>query len=216
MTSLFRIGMISLYASALAAGSAGGPSQKATSSPVEVRRCSIAARKSLGNSAIVLKCGHLTGRPKLETIAAVPLNGVKQRSGSVAVRHLVILKQTSRRWVTELRVNEQIKNPAGYIGKFLSPPGSSKGYYTSFDDHRSDGSAGFVVYLAEIDEQGEAEWPLQISWNPIAERFQLYAGDEDPVGFRTEVQRPIRPKTRGCTSCKQNSEKPTTLGDNKR
>ena len=178
--------------------------QKPSVSESDTRSCLGAAKKALGLSAEVLKCGHLTGGDALEVVAAVPLKSVKRRGDDVPVSQLAILRERKSGWSAELSVNKQIKNSAGYIGiQFIDESAKELGYYVSFSDHRSDETRGFVIFLSEIAPDGNPEWPVQISWNPVVQRFQQYAGDEEPIGFKSEIKNPPHRNLRNCGGCKQ-------------
>ena len=181
-----------------------GLEQKQSSgSDADIKSCLSAAKKALGPTAEVLKCGKLTGREGLEAVAALRIRRLKQTPENVAVSRLVVLRRSRSGWKKELNVHREITNSAGYVGiDFIDDSSEYHGYYVSFSDHRSDDTPAFVMYLSEIEPNGDPEWPVQIAWNPAVQRFQEYAGDRDPEGFRPELKNPSHKNLKDCGGCR--------------
>jgi hypothetical protein len=160
--------------------------------------CLAAAKKALGPNAEVLKCGHLTGTKGLETVAAIML---KQPSGDVdgiAVSKLVVLRRTGSVWDVALTNDKKwIRNDAGYLGiEFIDDSDQSIGYLASFSNSRSDGVAGFTIYLYYLYSNGTDDASeIEIAWNRSVGRFQEFAYDEDPMRFKAEIKNPPHVRT---------------------
>lgn len=153
--------------------------------------CRAAAKRALGSSAEVLKCGHLSGGSLLEVVAAIRLRNIKSGGNGIPVHRLAILRKGKSGWASELSVNSQITNSAGYIGiDFIDDSAKAPGYYVSFSQAKSDKTPAFSIFLSQIAPDGSPEWPVQIAWNPAVQRFQQYARDEEPIGFRSEIKNP--------------------------
>jgi hypothetical protein len=157
------------------------------------QRCLDAAKETLGPNAEVLKYGHLTGSVSLEAVAVVRPRRLKDTEDGVAISRLLILRQEKSGWAIELKVDKDIRNSAGCIASAcIEDSHSSQGlphFRVSFADHRSDDTAGFVIYLAWTDALGNVEGvPVQISWNSSVGRFQEYDPNVDPPGFQPEIK----------------------------
>lgn len=181
--------------------------QQASSSESNSKSCLGAAKKALGPSAEVLKCGRLAGAEALEAVAAVRLRGVKDDANGVPISKLVILRRTAAHWIAELTMGQQIRNPVGYIGiDFIDDSETSGRYRVSFSDSRSDGSRGFTLYYYYMNPQDGVEGAgVEVSWNPRVQRFQAYSANEDPSGFKPEIKNPPHRKLNKCGGCKQPS-----------
>lgn len=180
--------------------------QSSVASETDIKSCLGAAKKALGPNAEVLKCGKLTGREGLEAVAALRIRKLRQTQEEVAVSRLVILRRSRSGWKRELNVRQEITNSAGYVGlDFIDDSSEYRGYYVSFSDHRSDDTPGFTIYLSDIVPNGDPEWPVQIAWNPAVQRFQEYAGDRDPEGFRPEIKNPPHRNLKNCGSCRNSN-----------
>lgn len=166
----------------------------------QAQSCQAAARKALGPSVSVLKCGHLTGRRVLECVAAVRLRHFRDEPDGIPVSKLLVLERvSSSNWTTELTVDEVCaRNNAGYLGNgyIIDVPEVAKqiaGYRVGFSNYidAEHKKPGFTILLSDLrwDENQEAEgtgW--EIAWNASVGRFQLYETDEDPPGFRPETK----------------------------
>ena len=175
--------------------------QTVAANPADAQECLKAAQKSLGRSAIVLKCGELAGIPGLRAIAAVPVKPFHADADSIPFTKLTVLHKAGERWIPELTADNLIRrNPAGYIGiEFIddsSPPVTPR---VSFSGTRSDDSLDFAIYLTESYPDGDESWPIEIAWNPAVQRFQEYSTDHEPLGFRPEVKNPPHKKLGNCT-----------------
>jgi hypothetical protein len=177
------------------------PGEQLSVSDTEKASCLDAAREGLGPSAQVLRCGHLTGRKALDVIAAIRLKGLRDDADGVPVSTLVILHQTHAQWSRELVMDKDVKNPEGYLGKFIYDSDISGRYRVSFSNNRSDGSQGFSIYYYYLNPQKQVEGSgAEISWNPAVQRFQAYEANDEPVGFKSEIKSPKRIKP--CGACK--------------
>lgn len=164
----------------------------------QAQSCLEAARKELGPTAEVAKCGHLTRTAALETVAVIRLRRFPRTAdGGMAVSKLVVLRKNKRQWEVELTVGNLVtRNRVGYVGMdYIDDSMRSAREYAGYrvwfsdiiDEERK--TPGFAILLSNLrwDRDREAEgtsW--EIAWNPSVGRFQYYAENEDPPGFRPE------------------------------
>jgi hypothetical protein len=183
----------------------GSPNQASGIDNSASKACAEAARAVLGPSGEVAKCGHLLGLSSLEAVAFIRLERPGLDKSDLPVLRLVILRRTDSHWGVELDAKDLteggITNPSGYlepqyIVDYL-PPQPYHGFVASFDDHRSDDTRGFVLYLAELGPPGDTDMgsDIEIAWNPAVGRFQEFVYDQDPKGFIPELKNPKRVKS---------------------
>lgn len=182
-----------LYVSVASAQSTGS---------IQAQSCLWGARKALGPGAAVLKCAHLAGAPGLGCVAAVRLRQFPDTADGIPVSKLVVLRQvSSSRWATELTADRNwIRNQAGYLGfdadSSIDPSYRITGYRVSFQDRNSDDVPGFTIFLYYLTPGGENDGlPVEVSWNPPVGRFQWFAYEAEPHGFRSETKNPPRIRT---------------------
>lgn len=155
--------------------------------------CVQAARQVLGESAELLKCGHLSDADHLEAVAGTRVAGMKDDRNGVPVSKLIILRRSQSAWNTELRVDEEITNPAGYVGCDFIDDSHPFPYYR-VDIAAQWGApdpSKFTLVLLSMTRGGRVdpeELGIGIGWNPAVERFQ----EIDPNGeqFVPEVKAP--------------------------
>jgi hypothetical protein len=164
------------------------------------QRCSVAAKKALGSDAEVLKCGQLTGMDALETVAAVRLKKYRANADGIPVSTLLILREASPEWRTELAITKQsMRNDAGLIEDCSSFAETFVGYRVSLDDAdpADTETPGFSVGLYFLDASGQNEGiSTEIIWNPSVSRFQKFDYDDlnDPHQFLPEIHpKPVTP-----------------------
>jgi hypothetical protein len=163
------------------------------------RACLQAARRWLGASADVVKCGHLTEPGSTEVVAILPLSGHKKIPGRYYVSKFVILRRTGPdKWTVELRADQlPPRNGSGYIGIDYLDNCPSYGYGLSFYPHiYADDPSNvfnkrpyFTVSVAYLNPEGQIEaFETEISWNPKVLRFQQF--DYEAGMFWPETRNP--------------------------
>jgi hypothetical protein len=159
--------------------------------------CRDGTKRALGSSGEVLSCGFLTRKDVLEVVAGVR---AAQPGGMRAFRKLVVLRRDQSHWVSELEVDNQTTNPEGYLGiSFIDDSIKDSRYLVIIDKKRSDDTDGFTISLQEVTAVGEYEGvATEISWNPKVGRYQEYAANEDPIGFRPELKNPPHRQSVNC------------------
>lgn len=168
--------------------------------------CLDEARKVVGPDAEVVKCGRLTGDSSLVAVAVAKLGPVKGKEtaknkkdvdGGVNVSRLVILRELGAEWRAELDVSSQIRNPSGYVAtEYINDSEVSYGYRAFIRDQRPDQPLGLTIEVISLDRNGQWEGsPVEIRWNPAVGRFQEFAANEEPEGFRSEIKNPPHRKS---------------------
>lgn len=149
------------------------------------RPCLQAARRRLGASAEVVKCGHLTGPGSMEVVAIRPLSGHKKYPNLYYASKFVILRRTGPdTWTEELRADHlPPRSSSGYIGIDFLSNCPSYGYGLSFYPTVSANDPSnvfnkrpyFTVSLTYLNPEGQLEGSdVEISWNPEVRRFQEF------------------------------------------
>lgn len=163
------------------------------------RACLQAARRWLGASAEVAKCGHLTGPESIEVMAILPLSRHKKYPGRYYVSKFVILRRTGPdTWTLELRADQlPPRNRSGYMGVDFLDNCPSYGYaldpadHIMVDDPTSifNNRPDFTLWLHYLNPEREVEGAsTEISWNPEARRFQEF--DYEVGRFKPELRNP--------------------------
>lgn len=161
--------------------------------------CLQAARRWLGASAKVVKCGHLTGPGSIEVMAILPLSGHKKYPGRYYVSKFVILRRTGPdKWTVELRADQlPPRNRSGYIGIEFLDNCPSYGYAIDLSDHivaddptsTFNNRPDFTLWLYYLNPEGRIEGAsTEISWNPKLLRFQQF--DYEAGMFWPETKNP--------------------------
>jgi len=159
--------------------------------------CLQAARRWLGASAKVVKCGHLTEPESIEVMAILPLSGHKKYPGRYYVSKFVILRQTGPdTWTEELRADQlPPRNRSGYMGIEFLDNCPSYGYAVDLSDHIMaddpnnifNNRPDFTLWLYYLNPEGQIEGAsTEIGWNPKVRRFQEF---NYQVGFFTPATR---------------------------
>jgi hypothetical protein len=158
--------------------------------------CLKAARKLLGSSAEILKCGHLSDDDNLEAVAAIRVPGLKDDGHGTPISKLMILRQGKARWDTELNIDKEITNGEGYIGiDFIDDSDPFPYYRVHFSDRGATWGARdpsqFTLVLIPMTRDGKLDVGgigIGIGWNPAVRRFQ----EIEPSGeeFAPEVKAP--------------------------
>ena len=163
------------------------------------RPCLQAARRWLGASAEVVKCGHLTEPGSFEVVAILPLSGHKKIPGLYYASKFIILRRTGPGlWTVELRADQlPPRNSSGYVGIEVLSNCPSYGYALEFSHHIvADDPSNvfnnrpyFTVSLTYLNPDGHMEGSeTEISWNPKVRRFQEF--DYEAGRFKREVKKP--------------------------
>jgi len=156
--------------------------------------CLEAAQKALGPKAEVLKCGHLGGGDYLETVAATRIPYLKDDKHGIPISKLVVLRRGIPQWVTELKVENEITNPSGYVGIDFIDDSTPVSHYRVDLSPAFWGSRGadeFTIVLTYMTQSGnvdEEELPIAIGWNRAVGRFQEIAPNGEE--FVPEVKVP--------------------------
>lgn len=147
--------------------------------------CLQAARRWLGASAEVVKCGHVTEPGSTEVMVIVPLSGHKKYPGRYYVSSFIILRRTGPdTWTVELRAGQSPpRNNAGYIGVAYLDNCPSYGYALDPSNHITtddptnifNNRPDFTLWLFYLNSDEEVEGAsTEISWNPKVRRFQEF------------------------------------------
>jgi len=143
----------------------------------------------------MVKCGSIHDSA-LEVVAIVRVQGLREDSDGIPISRLAILKRQSGRWVSELNVNEEITNEAGYVGiDFIDDSHSAPYYRLKTSDKGARWGdrqpSQFTLVFLSMSRAGKVDpedLGTGIGWNPAVSRFQEIgpSGDE----FVTEVKNP--------------------------
>lgn len=167
------------------------------------QECLMLMQKSVGADSEIFKYGDLNGDGGLEAISVVNIPKKSVRPNEFCVMRLTIFKYYSNGWGMALDASENyIQNPDGYVGlSYLPAPKIENyvGYMFGLFDHREDGSKGLTIKIVGLGkdlEQRDDDWPIEISWNPIAKKYQQYQIEQklnsEKFIFVPEVRNPPR------------------------
>ncbi len=158
--------------------------------------CLQAAREFLGPNAEMLKCGHLSDAAHVEAVVAIRVRDLKDNRNGIPISKLVILRQGNSRWNSEINVDKEITNSAGYVGfNFINDSHPFPYYRVNFSDRGARWGARdpsqFTLVLRPMTRDGkidEGDVGIGIGWNSAVGRFQ----EIDPNGeeFAPEVKNP--------------------------
>jgi hypothetical protein len=170
------------------------PSQ-VSSAPTEAQQqdCLDAARKAMGAEALVVRCGDLNTPGVQEVVAVLPAKYPPSRETGMTIWKMVILRHEPTGWRTALTASREIQNEAGYVGvEYIDDYFDFMGYQLRLLDERSGHKKAFDVSLVYIERSdgGSDQIPVEIAWNPAAGRYQEWAYDREPEGFRPEIRNP--------------------------
>lgn len=168
-----------LFASLGTAQSAAPASTAADLSP-EIRAL---ITRTLGDSAEILRYGHLSTPDSLEAIGAVPAAGIPNSPDGIPVSRLALFRQDGTEWTDALSVDKGIRNDDGSI----TPPRETSALYrvTFFAHHFDDGRQRWILQFTPINAAGERTGrPIHISWNEILGRYQQIS--LEGYGFQPE------------------------------
>jgi len=174
--------------------------------------CLQAARRWLGASAEVVKCGHLTEPGSVEVMAILPLSGHKKIPGRYYVSKFIILRRTGPdTWAVELRADQlPPRNGSGYVGAGSTISAEdiedwvSYGYALDLSDHIMaddptnifNNRPDFTLWLYYLNPEEQVEGAsTEISWNPKVRLFQEF--DYEAGRFKPETRGPPRLKLCG-------------------
>lgn len=158
--------------------------------------CIQAARRELGPNGIVLKCEDLIGDKGLEAVVAVRVPGLKDNTLGVPVSALKILRRRGSGWDSQLNVDQEATNNAGYIGAdFIDNSYPFPYHWANFTDRGAKwgdrSSSQFTLVLFSMNYRGKVgpdDVGLGIGWNPAVGRFQELEPNGDD--FVSEVKVP--------------------------
>lgn len=167
------------------------PRSTAKPDATQIQQCDAAVENALGKSAVALRCGDLTGGGKLEVLGVVPLKDGSSRTKETLVSRAAVLRLEASGTVNELDVEKNFfRNPVGYVGIDFIDDSPSYGFQLEADP-LSDSIPTFTLSLTFLNDKLQPEGvPVDITWNPKAQRFQEYVTNQDPEGFRPEIQNP--------------------------
>jgi hypothetical protein len=158
--------------------------------------CLQAARKLLGSNAEVIKCGHLSDAAHLQAVVAIRVPSLKDDRNGIPISKLAILRQGNSGWDSEINVDKEITNAAGYVGfNFIDDSHPFPYYRVNFSDRGAKWGARdqsqFTLVLLPMTRDGKVDVGdvgIGIGWNPAVERFQ----EIEPNGekFAPEVKNP--------------------------
>jgi hypothetical protein len=159
--------------------------------------CLDAAKKALGEDAKVLRCGALNTPDIQEVIAVLPAGFPSNESTGIAVRKMLILRKEPSGWRTALTAEREIQNEAGFVGiDYIDDSFHYFGYWLVLSDKRSDGAKAMDIDLLDIENADGTSEALstEIAWNPAVGRYQEWAYNRNPEGFRPEIKSPSHRK----------------------
>jgi hypothetical protein len=167
--------------------------------PIDANRkgeCLQAARKLLGPDGQVLKCGHLVDPTVLEAVVVSRVPGLKDNKDGIPVSKLLILREIGTQWKSELEVDREITNSAGYVGiNFIDDSHPYPYYRAKFTDEGAQWGARsasqFTLVLLSMTRGGKIdpeELGIGIGWNLAAGRIQEI--EPDGEHFAPEVTTP--------------------------
>ena len=147
----------------------------------------------MGPHSEVLKCGALNTPGTQEVVAILPASFPPRKGIGIAIRKMLILRKERSGWRTALTAAREIRNEAGYVGiDYIDDYFHYFGYWLTITDTRSDGAKAMDIDLVDIENaDGTSEASsTEIAWNPVAGRYQEWAYDQNPAGFRSEISNP--------------------------
>jgi hypothetical protein len=150
--------------------------------------CVDAAKATLGQGAILLRCGELNGAGIQEAVVALGLKPISRRC--TAVSELRILRHEAAGWKTAFQADRQfqIKNPAGFVGiDYIDESDAYRGFCVDITEHKAQErfsiALSFIVADGTVDEEG---LPIAVAWNTKVGRYQEILSGGDPVLFAPE------------------------------
>jgi len=152
-----------------------------------------AAKKALGTEVKVVRCGALNTPAVQEVVAVLQANFPPHPGNGVAIRKMEILRKEKSGWRISLTATKEVKNEAGYVGlNYIDDYSHYFGYWLTLSDTRSDGTKAMLIDLLDIEKaDGSSEASsTEFAWNPEVGRYQEWAYDQDPEGFRPEIKNP--------------------------
>ena len=177
---MFQIATSLIIVLFAALGAAQSTAPAASDPPSEIQAL---VAKALGNSAELLRYGHLSTPESLEVIGAVPASGIPKSPDGIAVSRLAVLRQEGNQWANALTVSDGIRNNDGEI-----TTGAQKSalYRVTFFQHRfEDGRQRWIMQFTPVNAEGERTGQaIDISWNEIPGRYQQIS--LEGYGFQPE------------------------------
>jgi hypothetical protein len=177
------------------ATSAASESIPSFPAPTQIQQqdCLSAAKKALSSQAKVLRCGAFNSPGVQEVVAVLPANFPTKNGDGVAIRKMVILRKEPSGWRLALTAAREVRNEAGYVGlNYIDDYSHYFGYWLTLSDTRPDGTKAMLIDLLDIEKaDGTSEASsTEFAWNPKVGRYQEWAYDQDPQGFRREIKNP--------------------------
>jgi len=159
-------------------------------------KCLQEARKELGPSGTVLKCGYLIDNASLEAIIAVRVAGLSDDRNGIPISALKIVRESGDHWDTQLNVDREVTNGIGYIGtNFIDDSYPLPDYRVNFTDCGAKwgtrSASQLTMVLVSMSRDGKIDpedMGMAIGWNSAVSRFQ----EIEPSGemFAPEVKAP--------------------------
>jgi hypothetical protein len=201
------LGHLALALTILAACCCSGPATRAEDAapgavheahgedPHPPQGCLDAARRLLGLQAEIIRYGRLNGPEAPE--AVVKLGNLATTKEGIPISRLVVLRFEAPIWKPVLDVSKQITNAAGYIGiDYIDDSYVFHGYRLVLKNQRPDGKPGITMDLSYLNGGGGVEGiPVEVAWNDKVGRYQEFAANEDPAGFKPELKSPRHIRT---------------------
>jgi hypothetical protein len=154
----------------------------------------------LGPDGQVLKCGHLVDAIGLEAVVVSRVPGLKDSKDGIPISKLLILREVGTQWNSELKVDREITNSAGYVGSdFIDDSHPFPYYRAKFTDQGAQWGARpasqFTLVLHSMTRDGKIDPEdigLGIGWNLAVGRFQEIEPDGEHFAPEVTAPRHIR------------------------
>jgi len=148
-------------------------STRIVSPEAERAACLAGANEALGVGVQLLRCGHLSGRDALEAVAIIRVPKLVDDQDGVPLKRLVVIQQLNTAWEDELTVENEIKNPVGYLAAdYIDDSEPANWFRVSLS---GEGTKDFTIVLRYVDTKGVTDdegLPDEIGWNPAVNRYQ--------------------------------------------
>jgi hypothetical protein len=169
------------------------PSPASSATTQQQKECLAAAQKALGVQAQVVRCGELNTPGIQEVIAVLPYKLLPSKADSIPIRKMAILRKEPSGWHTSLTAAREVQNEAGYVGlDYIDDDFHYFGYWLTISNEHLDNATELLIDLLDIENaDGSSEAAsTEFAWNPAVGRYQEWAYDQNPEGFKPEFKNP--------------------------
>jgi hypothetical protein len=174
----------------------GSLTSMAQSRPSDRSKCSevlsLVGWKNMQFHPVIGRCDVFQPHGIIQAVVEWP-EGRPNPEFGLPVNRLEVFRKTGGPWQEVLKIDEQVKNPFGYIGIDYIDPHASSIYWISFSKTVTNPSDFriYVVYSTPNGRPDAGAVPLEIGWNEALRCYEEVAANGS--GFvREKSQVPIR------------------------